>query len=573
MTRDLDDDAIAQLVRDTAAGWTMPPVRLDASSWRDRVRGPRARRVAAARGWFGRLGQAATAAVALTVVGALVAVIVTRPLSPAGSPPASNLATPGRSAAAEATGLPRLVLEGELPNPSMVVVETETGDFEQVDLEKGSIGQGLTGARHGSALHLIANGGMVCLCLAESLIVGESPTVATVALDTFAADGTATGSTPIETFTGQPDPRDVGTFVPERPPHVLTALSFSDDGRFGFVGWSERAHPVWKSGIVVVDLADGSVVDRLALPDAGTGDADTRRVIDAPHVVGARSNSLLIARSWFTWAPVTSPTAAYRFDNDVYAASFTDGRFSTLTAVPNVEGCGETVVSSGVIAGGGRWLACSSGGSASTVVRRLSADGSRLGDTRVAGRSGIEGDMTARSLDGAYLFVWNPVTETLTRVDLATGETATGQGPVPAAAASGPLSALGEWLAPTAAAKSFLRGGIVLSPDGSRVYALGVRPESTGPESGGSTGVFAFDAATLKNVAYYSPTADFVSLAVSRDGKFVYAAGLPGVDAAGVTNDRFSASITVFDANNGSVRLIAGLLGGEILSFPLPVLD
>ena len=47
MTRDLDDDAIAQLVRDTASGWVMPPVRLDAPAWRERILSPRDRRVAA----------------------------------------------------------------------------------------------------------------------------------------------------------------------------------------------------------------------------------------------------------------------------------------------------------------------------------------------------------------------------------------------------------------------------------------------------------------------------------------------------------------------------------------------
>lgn len=114
---------------------------------------------------------------------------------------------------------------------------------------------------------------------------------------------------------------------------------------------------------------------------------------------------------------------------------------------------------------------------------------------------------------------------------------------------------------------------MVISPDGSRVYAIGVRSDATGPEAGGSTGAFAFDANTLATIAYYPPTADFVSLAVSGDGKYLYAAGLPGVDAAGQGNFRFSASITVFDTDDGSVRLIAGLLGGEMLSFGSAILD
>lgn len=572
-----DDDTISQLVRDTASGWTMPPVRLDAPSWHERIRGPRARRVAAARGWFGRLGQAATAAVALTVVGSLVAVIITRPLTPASSPSPSGDATPGRSsgptAAADATGLPKLILQGERPNPSKVVVEDEQGDFELVDLETGSISQSLTGAGHGSEMRVTADGNLVCLCLTESLFVGDSPTVASVALQRFAADGSRISSTPIDTFTGIPDPRDDGKVVPERPPHVLTALAFSADGAYGFVGWSLRAHPVWKSGIVLVDLASGKVVDRLALPDSGTGDADARRVVDAPHVVGVLGGGLMIARGWFRWAPVTSSNADYTFDNDVFSAGFAGGRFGTPSALPNVAGCGEGVLSGGMVAGGGSWLACSSGGSFSTVVRRFGPDGSRLGDTRVTGPSGIEGNLTAVSADGTGLFVWNPISAILTRVDLATGESRTGQGPIPAAAETGPLAVLGHWLAPTAAAKSFLRGGIVVSRDGARLYAIGIRSDVTGPEASGSTGVFAFDAATLASTGSFAPTADFVSLAVSGDGQSVYAAGLPGVDAGSASNAHFSASITVFNTTDGSVRLIAGQLGGEVLTFASQVVD
>ncbi|MEO5704505.1 MAG: hypothetical protein ABIZ52_05395 [Candidatus Limnocylindrales bacterium] len=574
----VDDEAIGQLVREAADGWTMPAVRLDAPSWRDRVRGPRARRVDAARGWFGRLGQAATAAVALTVVAALLAVVITRPPQPGSSPvPSSGQTsgqTPGPTAAAEASGLPKLILDGDVPDPSKIVVRTEQGDFAQVDLEKGSIGPALTGARYGSELRVMADGTMVCLCLSESLMVGESPTVASMAFNRYAADGTLTASTPIETFTGVPDPRDEGKFVPERPPHVLTSSSFSADGRYGLVGWSLRAHPMWRSGILVVDLENGTVVSRLALPDQGTGDGDARRVIDAPAVVGvAPLLRLAIAQTAFGWHPVTSSNATYEFASGLFAASFKGGQLTGAARIAGTDDCGEVVTRAGVSPDGGTWLACSTGGSYSTVVRRLAPDGSLLGDTRVMGRSGIEGDMTALSLDGSKLFVWNPVAATLTRVDLATGEAATGQAPIPAAAARGPLAAFGQWLAPVASAKSFLHGGVVLSPDGSSVYAIGVRSEATGPEAGGSTGVFAFDANSLANIAYCPPTADFVSLAVSGDGNYLYAAGLPGVDAAGRGNSRFSASITVFDTEACSIRLIAGLLGGETLLFGSPILD
>src|SRR5215207_5387292 len=110
----IDEAAIAHLIREVVAGWTMPSVRLDAPSWRDRVRSPRARGLEATRRWLGRVGQAASTAVALTVIAALVAVVITRPpTEPGTSPePSDRGGTPGPSTPASAP-LPKLLLDGD----------------------------------------------------------------------------------------------------------------------------------------------------------------------------------------------------------------------------------------------------------------------------------------------------------------------------------------------------------------------------------------------------------------------------------------------------------------------------
>ena len=578
MTRDphadaYDDAAIEQLVHDVAGSWTMPPVRLDAPTWRDRVRSPGARRLAGAGGWLGRFGQAATAAVALTVVGALIAVVLTRPQAePGKSPQPSTSTTPRPSAAAEATPLPKILVTGDEPSPSVVIVRTERGDYARVDLATGSIDGPLTGKSSYSELRLQAGGSMVCLCVSESGSIGGMPTDNAVTLDRYDARGKLTSSSPIESFSGEPDPRDEGVLIQEQPAHVLTKIGYSADGRYGFVGWSVRAHPVWHSGIVVVDMRDGSIVSRLALPDATDGQGDSRRVVNAPGVVGSiSSSSVVIARSWYEWTPAASLEPGYTFENDAFTAKLGDGTFSDLAPVPLASDCGATVNRAGALPDGGFWLACTQGGAELTVVRRLAADGSLLGDVRVNGGAGIDADPTALSADGSTLYVWDPSGATLTSVDLAKGTKTSGKGT--AAVEQGPLSALGHWLAPTAAAKSFLRGALVVSPDGSRIYAIGVKEGASSHEMAGSTGVFVFDGATLEPAGVWQPTADFVSLAVSADGHFVYAAGLPGMDAAGQRQLAQQASITVFDTSDGSIRLIAGRLGGDMLSFISADLD
>lgn len=572
----LEDADIARLVHEVADRWTMPPIRLDAPTWRERVRSPRARRVVSARGWLARLGRAATAAVALTVAATLIAVVITLPQEPGKSPAPSDGSTPRTTDAAQASPLPKLVPNGDPPSPSRIIVETEQGDFAIVDLAAGSISRPLTGAP-GSELQVRADG-LLCLCLSESTgarsgFVDANPTTASVTLQRFDADGTPTSSPlSIRSFVGEPDPRDEGRSIPARPPHVLTAMSFSDGGRFGFIGWSLRDHPFWKSGVLVVDLVSGEIVSDRLLPDVTTGDDDSRRVLNAPRVVGsAGADGLVIGRSWYEFTPPESNQADYTFDTEAFRVSFTGGILGAPAPVPGMSGCGDTVRFGGELADGGTWVACSRGGAFQTTLRRVSGDGETLPDVLVSGEEGINGDATALSRDGSTLFAWNPASATLTRVDIASGVTTTGEGQV-ARAEPGPLARLGRWLAPVAAAKSLLRSSVIVSQDGSRVYAIGVKAGIESPDIVGSAGVFAFDAASLELIAIYEPTADFVSLAIGADGRFVYAAGLPSVDALGRRITGQGASITVFDAADGTTRLIAGQLGiGRITFGPAPL--
>jgi hypothetical protein len=60
--------------------------------------------------------------------------------------------------------------------------------------------------------------------------------------------------------------------------------------------------------------------------------------------------------------------------------------------------------------------------------------------------------------------------------------------------------------------------------------------------------------------------ADLVSVGVSPDGRLVYVAGAPEVDASGARRIGAPASLIVFDASDGRIRLIAGALGLEMVA-------
>jgi hypothetical protein len=79
-------------------------------------------------------------------------------------------------------------------------------------------------------------------------------------------------------------------------------------------------------------------------------------------------------------------------------------------------------------------------------------------------------------------------------------------------AGAGLLSALGQVLFPVAQAKRYITGGAVLSPDGSRIYAVA------------SKGISVIETATLASRATYFVTdEEFDSLALTPDGERLYA--------------------------------------------------
>src|SRR6476619_1175206 len=99
---ELPDEAIPAVVRDVVDDWALPPQRLGAPTWRERVRGRQTRR--GSWGGFGRrVATAAGAAIVATVSLALVAVWLSTPRTSAPavgvspSPAASQVAAASAS--------------------------------------------------------------------------------------------------------------------------------------------------------------------------------------------------------------------------------------------------------------------------------------------------------------------------------------------------------------------------------------------------------------------------------------------------------------------------------------------
>lgn len=565
----LDDAEVQKIVRSVAETWSMPPVRLDQPTWRDRVRTPRARRLAGLRVGMGRIGRAAVAAVTLSVGAALLGVLLTRPLSPSAresQAPTGN--GPTASPRPVPSQLPKLLVNGEVPTPSQLIVGIDSA-FALVDLGTGTISPTIASGQYGTVMRRSRDGALYCLCFGGDSYASGSFTHMSVTWNRYDAGGAVIESVAIGDYTGGADPRDVGN--PEQPQHVALRVTYGTDPSVAFVGWSLHAHPVWKSGVVIVNVSTGAVIERVDLPDRADGTDPIRVGVDAPRVVGALgSGHVAIARPWYQWSPPTGSNPAFRTGADTFDATDDGASLSGIVKLAAAAGCADAVTASGPRAGGGYWLACTGDQYGTTVLRRVDADGRVLGDSRAAGSGDFGGDASANvavSPDGSSLFLWDPTTTVLTRLDLTTGEAAMGKGTT---AALDPLTALGGWLTPTVQAKVLLSAGLALSPDGTRAYALGIDPNGAIGGEPVSTGIFVFDTGTMAQVDHWTSNADLVSIAVSADNQFVYVAGSPQFNGNGTVTFQF-ASITVFEARTGSVRLVAGQLGKGFLVLPSTV--
>jgi hypothetical protein len=192
-------------------------------------------------------------------------------------------------------------------------------------------------------------------------------------------------------------------------------------------------------------------------------------------------------------------------------------------------------------------------------VRRLTADGVSLGDVPI-GAARTDGTSAASTVvDRARrsVVMWDPFRHLLSRVDVDDGRVH--EGVVSESMLPGDRRPSGRgWIG--------VDPGLVASVHGTRLFALGL---SSGPsEVGTSTGVWVFDAETLELLDHWEPRALLTSLAVSADGRFVYASSAAGYDIDGRENPRWPASVTVYDATTGEIVVLYGRIGeGQWLSF------
>ena len=566
------EDELAAAIGATVERWRLP----QASSlqpWQARIVGaqPRPR---PPWGWLRPLRRASGLAVALVVVVALgVALVATRPGQPAGvggvasptaapTPAASTFGTP--SSPPSVAPSPRAQAFGAPIAPRTLLL---TGAQSRLlSLPGGALSTPLVSFDQNAFGTVFArsDGTYLCACGTQSS-QGEETTIQMTAqlydtkgtlLRSFAAGaygGGASGSADVQSA-------------------AATSATLTPDGRTLLIGYAERGTSGWQRGLAVYDVATGARTQQVSLgsvPLQGPGPSP------APDA--------------YAWAPVVtvSPDARHVVisaevvaGNEVvsqrwWSAPLAGGRVGALTSFPtgpqSLSGAACTGFGNG--AGGTGGFASNSifvqecGNGLTSVLHRVNLVGQPLGDVTLPADFGMTGP-PGLALDPrtATYYGWDPFSGRLVRVDAAVGRV-TGSVLLPktTADAGGPLAQLGRrlggWLVPQTYAKTYLQPSIALSPDGSRLYLVGTTGTSF-TSVAGSSGVLVLDARSLQVLGHWAPAADYDSIAVSRDGSLVYVLGMPGAN-----NASQQASLTVYDAASGAVRLSLNNLGADFVQF------
>jgi hypothetical protein len=319
---------------------------------------------------------------------------------------------------------------------------------------------------------------------------------------------------------GSATPTPAPGSIAERPQLMLDSVALTADRV------SVASH-VWRTtdpiAVTVLDRATGAELARWAI-DTGGRAPGFARLLASPD--GA---SLVVIAS--TWDALPSDQDADGEEGPTLYVRLRlpEGTVEARTVVESEPGA--VPLWDGRPTPDGRWLyGIVDPGGSETLVNFFDLAHGELGPSLDLGFSGTGGFLLSEhavSPDGRRLYVFAPTTGELVMVDLQRqqieGRVAVDMGPAEAGVSrlDRVLTALRSLLAQEAVAKfSFAGGGMQLSPDGRRLYAIGFHGDA---HQGEIDGIWVIDTASWRIVDRWLPGTSPGDLFLSQDGRYLYA--------------------------------------------------
>lgn len=488
------------------------------------------------------------------------------------SPSPSRTPRPPRpTPAPTASPLPALTIgDGERPGR----IPIDVGGLRFVDTRTG----GLTapGAIHldSDAAFAVPGGGWWCICFKREQ-VGQEETVEIEVrhLDRAAAE---TARFPIRTTRSSAPP-------PSQDLYTRFDVELGPDARTAYLVSGVRSGGRWTVALESLDLASGTSLDRVELgaidvPPVSPEEASQgyEPWFGGPTIRLSPDGRRLVTGAWVerpspTGEPLPPVPLVWLVDVGGGGAGSIDRVAPTTAALhdvyPTCAWALQWLTNESLI--GACWPQNGSTTGPPIALTTYAIDGT------AAATIGYTPDQTWWStepiLDRAnrVVYYWSPMGHLLDAIDLATGRVdRVSVDPDVASATpptgSGPRSEP-DWATFSSDYVPWSSPQLLAEPGGGRLFALGL---VQGPESEarggsyGSSGIWVFDAATLRLLDRWPAAAAYGAIRLTRDGRWMLAVGQQDADSGG-NRTAWPLSITVHDARDGRMALQAGNLGRD----------
>ena len=505
-------------------------------------------------------------------------------LIPTPTPIPSPTVRPTETPVPTATPLPSVTIAtGPLPNNPLPV---DALGFRLIDASTGTLGP-IADVRldNDAVFREVGGDGWWCVCFGRQQLESSETVYVTVRH--------------LDRNLGETDRSEIATYKSRAPLAgqdygTRFDLERSADGRIAYLAVGERNLDRWAIRIDAIDLEQGRLLGSTKLATirlpaqpqpspAQSGDSPVDSYLDGPTMRLASDGRHLVVVASVNPNTESGQPVRYAWFVDVAGGSskqpFGDTRPGPADLVDRFGSCGLMTW-----LGSDELLMTCWDASGASARPKMSASTFDLAGHQTGGASFelSEGAQYAAPLiDKAnrLVYFWEPDAHTLHRLDLqrgisdrlvvdpATMDTSSVVQDAGSIPAQPPVWATGSSDFP-----SYSWAQIMGAPAGTRVYALGLAAPATDPASRdwrfGSSGVWVFDTAAFALVDHWPAAAAYASIALSPDGRWLTAAGQPGIDVAGNPSG-WGSSVSIHDTVDGRLALQLGQLG-EINVLTLP---
>jgi hypothetical protein len=423
-------------------------------------------------------------------------------------------------------------------------------------------------------------GGWWCVCFRREQ-VGQEETV-DIEIRHLDRSAVETARFPIRTIHSSATP-------PSQDLYTRFDVEVGPDGRTAYLVSAARSGGRWTVALESLDLASGSSLDRVEL---GTLDVPTISPEEAsqgyepwfggPTLRLSPDGRRLVAGAWVerpspTGEPVPPDPVVWLIEVGGGAGSI-DRVAATTGALRDVYAtCAyalQWLTNDSLL--GACWQPGGNTAGPPVALMTYGLDGS------VSATVGYTPDQTWWTsepiLDRAnrVVYYWSPMGHLLDAIDLVTGHVDR-VSVDPDVASASPPTRTGprtdpEWVTFSSDYVPWSNPQLLAEPGGGRIFGIGL---VEGPESQtrggnfGSSGIWVFDAATLRLLDRWPAAAAYGAIRLTRDGRWMLAIGQQDADSAG-NHTTWPISITVHDARDGRMALQAGNLGRDVGAFLPP---